>query len=402
MTEVMRGPIALIRDRTYGRYFTGKLVSSIGIWSQNIAAVIVMWDLTGSAFLVGAVSVTQFLGPLLLAPWTGAMSDRFDRRHLLMLGRAISGIAAAILAGTGFLGRLSPGLLLGSTLLLGVGLAITSPAMHALVTSLLPPQDWEQGIALNAVVQNIARAIGPAIGSVLLLTGGPAAAFGFAALGHWAFAAAVFSLQVDATAKGPRGRVFDGFRHLRGDRPMRLLLVGVAALGFGADPVVTLTPALVETLGRGESAVGMLASAFGLGALVAAAAMRRIRTRVSLPELGAYGFYALGAGMGLAALSPVFFMTLPAFALAGAGFLTATTTLTTRIQREVPEILRGRVMAIWTVAFLGSRPIAAAVNGSVADLTSVAVALSVAAGVCLAASRITRLGAPAQDGSADA
>jgi MFS family permease len=391
-THAPRGPLGLLRDPVFGRYFSGKLVSAAGVWVQNIAAAIVMWDLTGSAVMVGAVSVTQFAGPLLLAPLTGTLTDIVDRRRLLMGSRMLSGAAAASVAVAAVLGVLTPLVLLVAIGVMGVGYAMSSPSMQALVPALVPPQDLDQAIALNSVTGNLARAGGPALGAGIIVLGGPAMAFGLSALAHWTFVVLLIGLVPPTTLGGKgRGRILDGFRYLRQNPQMALLLVGVAALGFGTDPVVTLTPALAEQFGRGDGAVGVMGSVFGGGALLAAGVLRPLRQRFSLRVLGMAGFLALALGLLLIAASPVFEAALFGFAVTGSGFLMGTTALTTRIQRRVPDEIRGRVMALWTLAFLGCRPLAAGVNGLLADLVSVQAALVFGAAVGIGAIFLARV-----------
>jgi MFS family permease len=388
----VRGSLGLMVDRMFGRYFAGKVLSGTGIWVQNIVAAILMWDMTGSATWVGAISVVQFAGPLVLSPWAGALTDIVNRRRLLMAGRLLSGCAAASLAVGSLMGALSPRFLLLATALVGVGLALSSPAMQALVPALVPPRDLDQALALSSVVGNISRAVGPALGTALLLLGGSALAFGFTAVAHWAFAATLVGLRTPPGAgRAAGGRVLDGVRYLKHDRRMAMLLLGVTALGFGVDPILTLTPALSEHFGRGDAAVGAMASVFGAGALVAAMFTRTVRRWLDLRRLGAAGFGVLALGLSLVAATGWYAVALAGFALSGAGFLAGTTALNTRIQRRVPDEIRGRVMALWTVAFLGFRPVAAAINGVVADASSARVAVALGAVVAALAVLLARV-----------
>lgn len=388
----------LLRDRTFGPFVTGKLVSSCGIWLEQIAAAVLMFQLTRSAFMVGAVSVVLFAGPLLLALWTGALTDRRERRRLLMVGRGLSGTAVGVLALLIFLqgvdGFGGPPVLLVAVGAMGVGHAVSVPAMQALTPGLVPDEDLEQALALSSMAPSIARTVGPALGSGLLLLGGPALAFGVAALAHWVFVLALGWIRArpqrrEAGRPGPLG----GLRYLRHDRTAAIMLVAIGLMGFGADPVITLSPSLADHLGGGSGLVGLFASVFGLGAIMVVLLFRRLRGRLSLREVGVAGYLVAAAGLAVAALVPSAAGVAAGFLINGVGFLLATVALNTRVQRRVPDELRGRVMALWGVAFLGSRPIAAAVDGAIADAVSVTVALLVAAAVVLAASLLARTGA---------
>jgi len=382
-----RSGFQLARDPTYGPFFAGRITSATGIWIQNITAALVMWELTGSTLLVGAISSVQFLGPLVLSTWVGALTDRWDRRLMLLGGRLVSFITAGTLAVASLLPsvRITPSGLLTAAALLGLGLAISSPAMQALVPDLVPSHDLDQAVAMNALVGSIARAVGPAIGAYLVLAGGPTLGFGIASLGHGFFAFALTRIHIASRVRNSEQRVLDGWRYVFRVPAVLSILIGVTALGFGVDTVVTLTPALSNLLERGETAVGLIGSSFGVGAIIGAAFVRRMRLHASLRLVGMIGFLVMGLGMTLAGSVLTLSAAVAGYGLAGCGFLLATTSANTRIQRHVPEELRGRVMALWSVAFLGSRPIAAAVNGWVADAYSVQTALIVSGAIAFCA-----------------
>ncbi|HSI92544.1 MAG TPA: MFS transporter [Jiangellaceae bacterium] len=386
---------ALLRDRNFGPFVVGKIVSSCGVWIGQIAAAVLMFELTRSAFMVGAVSMMLFAGPLLLALWTGALVDRRDRRHLLMVGRGISALAAGMLAlllvGSG----VNPQVLLVSAAVMGVGHAVSLPAMQALTPGLVPDEDLEQALAFASVAPSIARTVGPALGAGLLVVGGPELAFATAALTHASFVLvlAVVRARPQRREDG-RPSIFGGLRYLVHDRTTLLLMAGVAMMGFGADPVITLTPSLADRLGGGSELVGLFASVFGVGAVLVVVAFRRLRGMLTLRLVGVAGYLVVGLGLVVAAVVPSVQGAAIGFLINGAGFMMATVALTTRIQRRVPDELRGRVMALWGVAFLGSRPVAAPINGAVADLVSVQAAMLAAAAVVVAAALLARVRYP--------
>lgn len=381
---------ALLLDPIFGPYFIGNLVSNCGTWLQNIAAAIVVYRLTGSTVMVGLVSVLQFAASLLLSPWAGALSDRVDRRRLLVGGQLLAFVAAVGLAAltwfTGVEGLPGPWPVFASATLVGVGFAVSVPTMQALVPALVDPADLDQAVALNSVTFNLARAIGPALGALVFVSLGAAAAFTLNAVSYAVLIAVLLVIRPRPVHRrtGGDGSVREGLRYVRAAPALGVLLVGVAALGFGADPVNTLTPALAEALGGGDALVGWLVSAFGVGAAATAFAVGPIRRHIALGPLGVGGLGILAAGLlGLAA-SPVVIAALASLTVAGAGFLLAVTALTTELQQRVEEHLRGRVMALWSVAFLGSRPAAAFLDGLVGDLFGPRLAAAAASVVTLA------------------
>jgi len=392
-----RAARALLADRTFGPYFTANLVSNVGQWFQNLTAATVVFTLTGSSFLVGLVAVAQFGAILLLSPWAGALSDRVDRRRLLLGGQALAFASAAVLAawvgavgveGLGGLG--GPWPVLGATLGMGIGLAFSIPAMQALVPALVPPADLERAVALNSVTFNLARAVGPALAGVVLVTAGPAVAFAVNAATYVPLLVVLMIIRprpVERRADADRS-LGAGWRHVRSHRDLGLLLAAVAGLGIAADPVNTLTPGMAAELGGGEGLVAAFVAAFGSGAAVMAFAGGRLRSRLGLVRGSATGLAVLAAGMVAFAASPAAVWAVAALAAAGAGFLMATTSLTTLLQQRVPEDLRGRIMALWGVAFLGSRPIAATFDGTIADLAGVRAGVVAAASLALLAAAL--------------
>lgn len=379
-----RGSVALIRDATFGRYLLARLVATSGIWIYNIVAVVLSFQISGSAAIVGLVSVAQFAPQVILAPLSGAMADRGDRRRQLMVGRLLvafgAGSLAIWVAAVGAENMRSAWPIIAAAGVVGIGFVIAAPSQEALLPALVESDELPPAVALNALPPTLARALGPAIGALVAVSVGPAIAFAIAAFANLVFAIILSSLKLDA--RDIRGTATDrgvrvGFAYVRKDRAILTLLVGVVGVGIGADPVLTLTPSLAKDLGGGEILVGAFATAFGFGSVAVFAILGRLRGRLGLPHSATLGLSLLAVGAATAALIPVVPIVAIAFAVAGAGMTMGITTLTAQIQMRVPDELRGRVMALWAVAFAGVRPVVAAINGGLADLSSVEVSLLV-------------------------
>lgn len=383
-----------MRDRHLGRFLAGNLVSSIGTFMHNIAAAIVVFEITGSAFMVGLLAAAQFGPTLVLAPWAGMTADRTDLRRLLMVTQLVSGTAGAALAAwigvAGVAGLPGAWPLIATSGVIGVAFAFSIPTHQALVASLVPPRDLEGALALNTVTFNLARAVGPALAGVAVATVGPAVTFGINALTFAAFALALSLIEMHHGSKPSRepGSIRDGVKFLSTDPMLAFLLLGIASLGFASDPVNTLAPAVAAQLGGGEVLVGMLVTSFGVGAVLGAVTVARARRRVARRPLGIGGLALLGGGMAVLAVSPNVAVAVTGLAVAGFGFLFAVTILTADIYSRIPEAIRGRVLALWGVAFLGSRPLAGLVDGALADLVSTRVAVGFAASTAIAAALI--------------
>jgi len=393
----------LLADPVFGPFFAGKALSTAGIWVHNIVAAILAWELSRSALVVGLVSVAQFGPQLLFAPLSGALADRGDRRRQLIAGRLIaasgSGGLALWIAVVGVDGLPGAWPVVATALVVGIGFVVGGPAMNALIPSLVRPSELAAAVAVNSIPFTVARAAGPALGATIAATLGPAAAFAVAAATNLLFALLLVPLPIRSHAQGARDgdrRARAGVRYLRQDRGIALLLLGVAAIGIGADPVITLTPSLAAGFGAGATLVGVFASAFGVGAGLIFLGLSRLRLRFGLELVALHGLALLAAGTALAGVAPRPALAVVGFVIGGAGMTMSLTSLSTLLQSRLPDALRGRVMALWSMAFLGSRPIAAAFNGAVADATAPAVAFlavaAVVAGVAVAV-RPSRLAA---------
>ena len=365
----------LLADPVFGPFFLGKSLSTAGIWVHNIVAAILAWELSGSAFVVGLVSVAQFGPQLVFAPLSGAFADRGDRRRQLIWGRLIatagSGGLALWIALVGVEGLPGAWPVVATALVVGVGFVVGGPAMNALLPHLVRPNELAAAIAVNSIPFTVARAAGPALGAVIAATLGPASAFALAGATNLLFVLLLLPLPIQRRAAGAGEgdrRVRAGLRYLREDRGILLLLLGVAAIGIGADPVITLTPVLAAGFGGDPTLVGAFASSFGVGAGLAFVILSRLRLRLGLERLGVCGLGLLAGGTALAGVGPLPALAIVGFVVGGAGMTFALTSFSTLLQARLPDALRGRVMALWSVAFLGSRPLAAAMNGSVADV----------------------------------
>lgn len=373
--DASRTPSQLLTDRRFGSYLAGNFVSNIGNWFQNVAAGIVVFQATGSNTLVGLVSVLQFMATLLLAPWSGSLADRRNRRKLLMVAQAISASGAFGLAiwvaleGVEGLPGVWP--VLVAAAIIGLGFAIGISAMNALIPSLVDPPDLDEAIALNSATFTVARAVGPALAGVVVATLGAAWAFGANAFTFLPLIVVLAVIRPREVTRSPGDRsVRAGFRYTRAQPAMPWLILATLVVGWAGDPVNTLAPAYAEMFGRSEAFVGLQVAMFGAGSAMSSLAVGRIRSRIGLAASTRLGMILLGLGLVGYAAAPHEAVVLVALFIAGVGFLLGVTTTNSNLQRRLDEDMRGRVMALWSMAFLGSRPLAGLLDGAVADLTS--------------------------------
>ena len=385
----------LLRDRTFGPFFIGQIVANMGVWIHNVAAAIVVWELTRSTTLVAAITIGQFAPQILLTPWSGARADRADRRRQLVVGTMITttgtGLLALWSAGPGLVGTSGAyAVVLGATVV-GIGFAIGGPASQALLPSLVRRTELPTAITLSSVPMTVARALGPAVGALLVTTAGPTVTFTVTTVLQATYGLMMFRRTATASHVARRDtRILAAVTYLGRDRPVGFLLVGVAVVGLGVDPVITLAPAFADGLGGGGDLVGLITSAFGVGAILGFIVQPRMRRRLGIERSGTIGLIVLAAGLGPLVLATTATFAALTMIVAGAGMTLSLTAFTTAIQQRVPDALRGRVMALWSIAFLGSRPVAAALSGLLSDTFSEDVALLTATAIILLGAVVSR------------
>lgn len=391
-----RSLLAIATDRIFGPFFGGKLVANIGIWIFNVASVVLVFELTRSPLQVGIVSIIQFLPQILLVSASGAAADRGNRKRQLILGRLLCisgpGMVWVWLLAAGVEG-IPVWVVLLAAGLVGVGFSVGGPAMQAMLPALVRPGETPKAVALDNFSFAIGRAVGPAVGAVLAATLGLIWAFAAATIGHLIFAIVIMLLPARLGQRqkldGP-ATVRAGVRYVLAHPVVAAILIGVTAIGIGADPAMTLAPSLAEQTGGGRELVGTFASAFGGGAFVIFFLQPAITRWLGTARVAGIGLIAISVGsIGLVwSLGVGWFIG--CFAVAGAGMTLALTALGTELYSRVPHEYRGRVMALWLMGFIGSRPLAAGINGFLAEYVSVGSALLVTGTLVLVAAWICR------------
>lgn len=353
----------VLRYPDFRRYFIGNVCSNLGTWLQNTAQVLLAYRM-GSVAMVGLVTCVQFSSALLFGPWAGMLADRFDRRRILLVTQAASAMIASAEAALQFTGHLTVPLLLLGAFGIGLAFTFTLPALTAIVPGLVPGEAAKDAMAMNAVSFNIGRAVAPIAGAGLIIGIGYGWAFALNAASFAVLAVMLTLIDVPKTARALRPpRVLDGLRIAKHERSIMLLLIAAGMTTVATDPPTVLGSALAErSFHMSGNWGGYFLAALGIGSVLTA----------FFPVTGASSSQAaallamLGVTVGIFALAPNLWLSLAAAVAAGAIAVLAGATAQTLLLKAAGPERAGRVMAVWTVAYAGSRPIASLVDGSIA------------------------------------
>lgn len=389
---------ASFHHRDFRLFYAGQLISVTGTWMQTVAAGWLVLTLTGSPLALGLVAVARALPVLLLSFVGGTLADRVDRRRLLLIANGAAAIVSTVLAFLTATERIDVAGVLLLSALLGVTFAFEMPARQSWIVELTGPRHLANAIALNSLLFNSARIIGPALAGLIVAAFGPATAFAINALSFIPVIGVLLLIRPTPIVRprlAGRRALGDVVTYLRAETPVALMLALLAANTTFASGYIVLAPALARDLGQGAAGLGFLMAAAGLGAvaagLILAASGPRMASGRTLLVSGLL-LAAFVAGIGMAGS---FAMAL--LLLVGLGFamISYTATSNTLIQTVVPEALRGRVMSLYVAVMVGMMPANGLFAGVVAERFGVSAAF-VAGAVIWAACVVVAFAASAR------
>lgn len=369
----MSPTFASLSIRNYRIWAAGALVSNVGTWMGRVAQDwVVLTELTDhSATALGVVTGLQFAPMLLLAPWTGAVADRFSKRTLLIatqLTLALTALVGGLLVVTGTAALWHFYLL---ALLTGIATAFDNPARQTFVGEMVPRTRLANAVALNSASFNLGRLLGPAVAGLTIAAVGS----GPAMLANAAtFAAVIGSLVLirrseltPAPRSAGHGSARDGLRYVRGRPDLQLVMLLIFVLGtFGMNFQITIALMATQVYDKGSQEYGLLGSVMAVGSLSAALlAARRSEPRLRVLLLALVGFVVAS---GAAAVAPSYVTFAAALAACGLTALTAMTTANAMVQMRTEPSMRGRVMALYMAIFFGGTPLGAPVIGWIGDI----------------------------------
>jgi MFS family permease len=375
-----------LRHRNFRLYWFSQLVSLSGTWMQGMAQAWLMHRLTSSAFMLGLLGFMQFAPILLVTIWAGVISDRMDKRRLIMITQSASALQAIGMALVVSTGIVQPWMVLALAFAFGVINAFDLPARQSFLIEMVGKEDLPNAIALSSGAFNSARIVGPALAGVAIASIGEGPCFWINAASFLPVIAglAMMRLPPFEPAEGAGGshlsRLLEGYRYAAGSGTIRRLLVLVAfCAGLGFQYTVLLPIYANDILGAGAEGMGLLVSAFGIGSILAAAWMTRELDRRALRRNLLAGLLIASAGMGVFAWSRSMPLSLAMGFLAGLGLILYLATTSTLLQTTVEDAFRGRVMSFYTLMFLGTSPIGSLIAGWIAHVFGAPAATSVSA-----------------------
>jgi MFS family permease len=382
VSRALRRSFDSLEVPNYRRYFAGQLISLSGTWMQTVAAIWLILELTGSGVAVGLTTALQFLPMLLIGAWGGLLADRIPKRRLLIVTQALMAIPALGLFAVTATGVVTPWMVYLAVFAIGAVNAVDNPTRQSFVYEMVGPDRVVNAVSLNSVIVQMARILGPGVAGILIAGFGVVPCFGLNALTFIAMIAALWGmdprgLHTEPVVPRAPGAIRAALRYVARTPELAVplaLMALVGTLGFNFQVVLPLLAKF--SFDGGATTYAAMVSAMAAGSIAGALVTgHHGRTGPRLIAGGALAFGVLGL---LSASMPVLALELPMLALLGAAAVTFAATINSTLQLAVSPEMRGRVMALYSVVFLGSTPIGGPLTGWLAETYDPRVALLLA------------------------
>ena len=347
------------------------MVSLSGTWMQGVAQAWLVLQLTGSGTALGLVTAFQFLPVLLLGPWGGVIADRFDKRRLLFVTQGIAGALALILGLLVVFDAVELWMVYGLALALGLVTTVDNPTRQTFVLEMVGPDELTNAVTLNSVMVNFARVLGPAAAGVLIATVGIGICFLLNAASYLATLTSLAVMRTDQLQSTPpqprkKGQLREGFRYVRSTPELLWPLVMMAVIGTLAYEFQVILPLVARFTFDGDAGTyGLMSSVMGAGAVIGG--LYTAGKKRHSPTALAWAAMAFGGFILAAAAAPTLLVELVVLFLVGATSITFLALGNTTLQLAAAPEMRGRVMALWAVAVLGSTPGGGPIIGGIGE-----------------------------------
>ncbi|MEU5841209.1 MFS transporter [Rhodococcus sp. NPDC047139] len=389
LADIRGQTFAALRGPNFRLYIGGQAVSLVGTWMQTVAQSWLVLQLTGSATAIGIVLALQTVPMLLLGPYGGVVADRSDKRRLMIGLQTLMGVQALILGLLVVTDTIALWHVYVLAVILGLNQCFENPARQSFMLELVGPEDLRNAVSLQSVLASCSRMIGPAVAGVVIAAGGLGVCFLLNAASFVAVVTSLLRLDVSRLQRSPaaaraKGQLREGFAYIRRTSDLAVPLLMMALVGCLAFEFQVVLPVLADqTFEAGAGAYGFLTAAMGAGSVVgglAVATWGRTGTRPLIVTSLAFGI-----AMAVAAAAPNLTTLIVLMVIVGALSVTFTSTTNSSLQLAAAPTMRGRVMALWSVAFLGSTAIGGPVAGWVSEQWGGRAGLLLGAAACVVA-----------------
>lgn len=389
--DLHRRTFAALRHRNFRLFWFAQLVSLTGSWMHTVAQGWLVLELTNQPFWLGAVGAAGSLPVLAFSLFGGVAADRLPKRALLLGTQAVSAVVALALGLLVLSGQAEIWQVLAAALLLGTASALDMPARQSFVVEMVGRDDMQNAIALNSLTFNGARILGPAIAGVIVAVAGTATCF---LVNAASFAPVIVALAMmrglpaapPAAAGSLAKHLREGFAYAARERGFQGLLALVASASFFGFPCLTLLPSFArDVLHTDARGYGLLTAVTGVGAIVSVLVLAARRRTVGGGAVVAGAGLVFGAALLLFSASRTFATAVPLLTVAGAGMVALSATANTLVQSMVPDALRGRIMSMFILMFMGAMPVGNILIGALAGLIGTMAAMAAfGVGLCAA------------------
>jgi MFS family permease len=386
---ISRRTFSALAVPNFRRFFFGQSTSLIGTWMQAVGQSWLVFTVTHSPTAIGFVLALQTLPVLVLAPYGGVIADRVDKRRLLIVLQALMGVQALVLGILVVTHAVVFWEICVLAAVLGLNNCFETPARQAFMREMVGPAHVRNAVSLNSTMVNAARAVGPAVAGLLIATVGVGLCFLINAVSFVAVVYSLLSMDTQALQPSPptqraKGQLREGLRYVAGEPRLWVPLLMAGIVGTLAyEFQVTLPVVAKQTFGGNAATYGFLTAAMGFGAVFGGLnTASRGRTGLRTMTIAASGF---GVALLFVVVAPNLVIAYVAMAVTGFAAITFMATGNSTLQLEAAPSMRGRVMALWAVAFMGSTPIGGPLVGWIVQVAGARVGLAVGALSCLAA-----------------
>ena len=382
-----------LRHRNFQLFFAGQFVSLTGTWMQSVAQSWLVYRLTGSVVLLGMIGFSSQIPVFLLAPFGGTVADRYNRHRILIFTQSCAMVLAFILAILTLTGMIQIWHLFVIAAGLGTANAFDIPTRQAFAVDMVGKDDLINAIALNSSMFNGARIVGPAIAGILVAVVGEGWCFFANAASYIAVITGLLMMKITPVTRRPQGSAFahiaEGFGYVVKTQPVRALLLLLGLVSLMGGPYAVLMPIFADQyLGGGSSTLGFLMGASGAGALIAALLLASRRQVFGLGRWVAFACGGLGVSLVLFSFSRSFWLSCLALVPVGFSMMTQMSSSNTLVQAMIPDELRGRVMSVYSMMFMGVAPLGALLAGTLAGIIGAPETIMLGGIVCIGGSAI--------------